>query len=79
MVSDPVFDAFYPAAMSASSVDGIKKLLKNGINGCQSSITRCPYYSRTCFSLNQPWLKGYNAQNYALQNCLRFLYLALFG
>ena len=29
MVSDPVFDAFYPKAMAATSVDELKQILRD--------------------------------------------------
>jgi len=72
MVSDPVFDAFYPAAMSASSVDGIKTIVKNANKMVAEQHYALSLLQPNLFSLNQPWLKGYNAQNYALQTVCGF-------
>lgn len=62
MVSDPVYDAFYPQAMAATSVDAVKKIVMQAnqyVAQQQFNITLLQPY---LFSLYQPWFKGYNGQ-----------------
>jgi peptide/nickel transport system substrate-binding protein len=72
LVSDPVFDAFYPAAMNASSVDAIKKIVADANKMVAEQHYALSLLQPDLFSLYQPWLKGYNAQTYALSNVAGF-------
>jgi peptide/nickel transport system substrate-binding protein len=61
MVSDPVYDAFYPKALAATNIDDIKQVLKDAneyvaVQHFCISLLVAPLYS-----LYQPWLKGYAA------------------
>jgi len=37
MVSDPTFDAFYPAALAATTVDQVKSILQQANQYCHNS------------------------------------------
>jgi peptide/nickel transport system substrate-binding protein len=58
MISDPVFNAFYPAAQSATSVDQVKQILQ------QANLYVAQQFWCTClagpyaYCLTQPWVKG---------------------
>ena len=66
MVSDPVFDAFYPKALAATNIDDIKQTVKD----CNLYVAQQHFVisllQPMVFSLCQPWLKGYNAQYSAI-------------
>ena len=77
MVSDPAFDAFYPAAMAATSVDGIKQIVHDANKMVAEQHYALSLLQPNLFSLYQPWLKGYNAQNNAIGTIAGF-YLSRF-
>jgi peptide/nickel transport system substrate-binding protein len=58
MINDPVFNAFYPAAQSATSVDQVKQILQ------QANLYVAQQFWCTClagpyaYCLTQPWVKG---------------------
>jgi len=58
MINDPVFNAFYPKAQSATSVDQVKQVLQDAnLYVAQQFWVTClagPY----SYSLTQPWVKG---------------------
>jgi len=66
MVSDPVYDAFYTKANAATSIDGVKQVLRDANeyvvrqHWCVSLLE--PYL----LTLYQPWLKGFTGQVNAL-------------
>ena len=66
MVSDPVFDAFYPKAMAATTVDAIKQVLKDGDEYAAYQHFVVSLVQPNLYSLYQPWLKGYNGQLYGI-------------
>jgi peptide/nickel transport system substrate-binding protein len=60
------FDQFYPAALAATSIDQVKQIVKaanENVARQHFCVSLCQVYT---YSLSQPWLKGYNAQNHAL-------------
>ena len=65
-VSDPVFDAFYGKAMAATSVDDIKKVIRDMNEYAARQHFIISLLTPTLFALYQPWLKGYSAQNFSL-------------
>ena len=62
MVSDPVFDAFYPQAMAATSTEGVKQVLKAANERVARQHYAISLLSPKTFSLCQPWVNGYNGQ-----------------
>jgi peptide/nickel transport system substrate-binding protein len=65
-VSDPVFDAFYPKAMAASSQDDIKKILRDANEYVARQHFCISLLQPMTYALCQPWLKGFNGQNFAI-------------
>lgn len=65
-VSDPVFDAFYPKAMAASSQDDIKKILRDANEYVARQHFCTSLLQPMTYALYQPWLKGFNGQNFAI-------------
>jgi peptide/nickel transport system substrate-binding protein len=62
IVSDPVYDAFIPAALAANSEDKVKQVIKDA---CEYAARQHFAISLLCpnaFALCQPWLKGYSGQ-----------------
>ena len=62
MVSDPVFDAFYPKAIAATEEDELKKILRDANERVARQHYAISLLQPVQYSLCQPWLKGYNAQ-----------------
>jgi peptide/nickel transport system substrate-binding protein len=61
-VSDPTFDAFYPAAMAATDVTAIKKIVRDANEYVARQHFGESLLLPNTFSFCQPWLKGFNAQ-----------------
>ena len=66
MVSDPVFDAFYPKAKAASSLDQLKQVLREANEYAARQHYVVSLLHPKQYALCQPWLKGYNAQVHAV-------------
>ena len=66
VVSDPVWDTFYPKAQAANSIDEIKKILIDADLLCAQQHYCISLLQNNFFALYQPWLKGYNGQAMAL-------------
>ena len=66
VVSDPIFDAYYPAAMAATSVDGIKQIVHDANKTVAEQHYALSLLQPNLFSFYQPWINGYNGQNNAL-------------
>jgi peptide/nickel transport system substrate-binding protein len=64
MVNDPVFNAFYPAALAASTSDAVKAIVQqaNQYVAQQHFVISLIQYNNFC--LYQPWVKGYTGQLY---------------
>ena len=65
-VSDPKIDDFYAKAMAGNNMDDIKKLLQDlNLYFAQQHFETSLIYANL-YALNQPWLKGYSAQNFSV-------------
>ena len=62
MVSDPIFDAFYPKAMAATSIDEVKQILRDANEHTARQHYAISLLTPKTFGLCQPWVKGYNGQ-----------------
>ena len=63
MVSDPVFDAFFPRAQAAANLDETKQIFREANEYVARQHFAISLLQRPVrYSLHQPWLKGYNAQ-----------------
>jgi peptide/nickel transport system substrate-binding protein len=66
MVSDPTFDAFYPAAMAATNLADIKKIVSNANEYVARQHFAISFLAPKLYNLYQPWFKGYSGQNGAV-------------
>jgi peptide/nickel transport system substrate-binding protein len=66
LVADPTFDAFYTKALAATTIDGVKAVLKdaNDYQARQHWVTSL--LIANLFAFYQPWFKGYNGQAFAV-------------
>jgi ABC-type transport system substrate-binding protein len=80
LVSDPVFDAFYPEAMAATSDDQLKKVIRDANEYVARQHYSVSLVQPYLFGFTQPWLKGYTGQFGAQVNHNQLLsfYLARF-
>ena len=62
-VNDPVYDAYYPKMLAASSVDQMKQLLKDLNLYVAQQHYVIGLFEPTYFNFYQPWLNGYSGQN----------------
>ena len=62
MVSDPIFDAFYPKAMAATTVDEVKQLLRDANERVARQHYAISLLTPKTYDLCQPWVKGYDGQ-----------------
>jgi peptide/nickel transport system substrate-binding protein len=62
MVSDPVYDAFYPKVMAATTRDEAKQVLVSANQYVVRQHWMISLLQPNYFGLYQPWLKGYNGQ-----------------
>jgi hypothetical protein len=70
MVNDPTFNAFYPAALAATSIAGVKKILTQANQYELQQHYFVSLLQPNTLGLCQPWLKGYNGQNRAIPGTL---------
>ena len=63
LVSDPTFNAFYPAAIAATDVASIKQIVAQANLYVAQQHFAVSIVSPNLYSFAQPWLKGYNGQN----------------
>jgi len=68
LVSDPTFDAFYPAAIAATDVPTIKNIVAQANLYVAQQHFGVSLVSPNFYSFVQPWLKGYNGQNGSAQS-----------
>ena len=80
LVSDPVFDAFYPKAIEATDKDRLKKVLRDANEYVARQHYTISLVQPYLFGFTQPWLKGYTGQFGAQVNHNQLLsfYLARF-
>jgi peptide/nickel transport system substrate-binding protein len=62
MIQDPVWDAFYPAAMSATTVDEVKQIVKKANEYATRQHFSVSLVQPNSFTVVQPWFKGYSGQ-----------------
>ena len=62
MVNDPVFNAFQPNAMSTTSIDAMKKVVRDANEYVARQHFAISLVQPNSFALCQPWLKGFNDQ-----------------
>jgi ABC-type transport system substrate-binding protein len=67
MVNDPVFSAFYPQAMAATTVDGVKQAMRQANMYVAQQHFAISLTQQSIYNLIQPWIKG-NAGVNALGN-----------
>ncbi len=63
LVSDPTFDAYYPAAIAATDITQIKSIVSQANLYVAQQHFGVSLVSPNFYSFVQPWLKGYNGQN----------------
>jgi len=63
LVSDPVFDTYYPAAMAATDLTTIKKILSDANLHVAQQHYAVSLVLQNNYNFVQPWLVGYNAQS----------------
>jgi ABC-type transport system substrate-binding protein len=62
MVSDPVFDAFQPKAIAATTEAEVKQILRDANERIARQHYSISLLQPMQYSLYQPWLKGYHGQ-----------------
>ena len=62
MINDPVCDAFYAKAMTASGMDEIQRILRDANEYVARQHFAISVLQPMAHSLCQPWVKGFNAQ-----------------
>ena len=62
MTADPVYDAFYPKAMAATSVDEVKQIMRDANEYAARQHFGISLLQPMTYIFYQPWLKGYNGQ-----------------
>jgi peptide/nickel transport system substrate-binding protein len=62
-VSDPTFDTFLPKGMAATSVDGVKQVVRTMDEYVARQHFIISLVQPSFFALYQPWFKGYSGQN----------------
>ena len=66
MVSDPVFDSYYPKALAADTEDKLKQVLRDANERVAQQHYALSLLLPLQYSLCQPWLKGFNAQVHSI-------------
>ena len=79
MNSDPVFDAFAPAGMAATSVDQVKQILKDANERVARQHYAISLLAPVGFNLIEPWLNGYNGQFGSVAGSIGPAMLAFYG
>jgi hypothetical protein len=79
MNSDPVFDAFAPAGMAATSVDQVKQILKDANDRVARQHYAVSLLAPVGFNLIQPWLNGYDGQFGSVAGSIGPAMLAFYG
>ena len=65
-VSDPTFDTYLPKAMAATSINEVKQVVRTMDEYVARQHFIISRVQPNLYALYQPWLKGYNGQNFAL-------------
>ena len=62
MVNDPVYDALYAKAMATTTVEGMKKIMRDANERIARQHYTISLVQPKSYFLCQPWLKGFNGQ-----------------
>ena len=65
-VSDPTFDTFLPKAMAATTIDDVKQVVRTMDEYVARQHFIISLVQPSLYAFYQPWLKGFNGQNFAL-------------
>jgi peptide/nickel transport system substrate-binding protein len=65
MVNDPAFEKFYPAALAATNIDDIKKIVKDANEWVARQHYAVALLQPNSYAVCQPWLKGFHGQDAA--------------
>ena len=68
MTTDTKFDAFYTQAITATTQDQVKSIIKEANKYGLYQHYVVSLLQPTVYSINQPWLHGYNGQYGAVGN-----------
>ena len=66
MVNDPVYETFYPKALAATDLDGIKQVMRDTNEYVARQHFTISLLTAQWFGVYQPWFKGYTGQNFAI-------------
>ena len=66
MTSDPVYDAFYPAALAATTIDQVKQIVADENLYVAQQHYVISLLNPSSFNVYQPWLKGYSGQSFSM-------------
>ena len=66
MVSDPVFDSFYPRATVAANEDELKQVIRDANEHVARQHYAISILLPLQYSLYQPWIKAYKAQGHSV-------------
>ncbi len=77
--SDAVFDGYAPAAMAATSVDQVKKILKDANERVARQHFAVSLLAPVGFNLCQPWFNGFNGQFGSVAGSIGPAMLAFYG
>ena len=77
--NDPNYDVFYNASQAATTVDQVMQALKDANEYVARHHFSVSLLQPNLFSLNQPWLKGYNGQNNSIQGINNGLQMGTYG
>jgi peptide/nickel transport system substrate-binding protein len=80
LVNDPIFDSFYPKAMASTTIDDVKKVVRDANEYVARQHYVVSLLSPTTYALCQPWLKGYSGQDRSiLTTSIAPLFLSFYG
>jgi peptide/nickel transport system substrate-binding protein len=69
--NDPVYTAIYNNAMAATNIDTIKGYVQQACQYVTQQHILISLITPTGYCLCQPWIVGYNGQNYAFSNLIQ--------
>ena len=61
-VNDPVFNAFYPAAMASNTIDQVNQIVMQANQYVAEQHFAISIVQPNTFGFTQPWFKGYTGQ-----------------
>jgi peptide/nickel transport system substrate-binding protein len=80
LVNDPTFDSFYTKAMASTTIDEVKKVLRDANEYVARQHYTISLLSPRTYALYQPWIKGYNGQDRSiLTQTIAPLFLSFYG